>query len=768
MVDRYYESDDPSSGHRLLIFDIEVEVTDGLPDTQLADNQITAISCYDDVSDEYFVFILDPEQKIDHVRTDNQEIMSFVAEEELLLAFLQKWEEVNPTIITGWNIDFFDVPYLYHRISNVLGKQEAKRLSPIGRVYFNKQRSRYFIAGVSSLDYFALYKQFTSNDQSSYTLDFISRTELGEGKVENPYGTLDEFRKKDLGGFIKYNLVDTVLVKKLDEKLNFLELVRGICHKGHVPYESVIYASRWIEGAMLVYLKKLNIVAPSKNPKNRDLMDGGTTSFSGAYVKEPIVGKYEWLYDLDFTSLYPSIVMTLNISPETKVGKIDGWDAETFLNDKSGEYFGHIGNDEGTLSGTQLDKLMKTYDYAISSNGVLYRKDKKGIIPQILEEWIKDKDNYDKLMKQYGHKGDKEKSEYYKQRRTISKVMLNSVYGVLGLPVFRFYDIDNAAAVTTTGVSLIQYSEKIANYYYNTTLETRDKDYVIYIDTDSLYLKAKPLIEKLYPDIDANDESQISKSMLHIVETVQQYLNNSFNLFCEKFLNITGEHNFDIKQEIIGRSGLWVAKKRYAIWITNESGVEKDEMMYKGLDVVRSSFPISFKIFLKELLTNILKNVPHDDIDTTVVNFKNAIRTLSIDDIAVPTSVKGVNKYGTKSRDKSKIFSNWIKGTPNHVKAAISYNEFLEFHKLDMAHVKILNSEKIKWVYLKTNPFGMDSVAIRGYDDPPELYEFILKYIDRNKMFEHILESKISDLYGALGWEIPSIEQKTIEKFFEF
>lgn len=467
LVDLYHDSDESSTGHRLLIFDIEVEVTEGLPDIQEVENEITAISCYDSVADEYSVFILDKNGEIERTKFKNEEIIPFDREEDLLLAFLDKWEEINPTIITGWNIDFFDVPYLYRRIGKVLGESNANRLSPIGIVYFNQNRARFFIAGVSSLDYYMLYRKFTFNDQPSYTLDFISKTELGEGKVEYE-GSLDQLRKENINKFIDYSLQDTMLVNKLDKKMNFIELVVGICHKGHVPYEQVYFSSRWIEGAILVYLKKFNLVAPNKDPKGRDLMRNSEgETFSGAYVKNPKPGKYGWIYDLDFTSLYPSIVMTLNISPETKIGKIDGWNAEDFLNNKNRDYKGWIGDETGTIPGEQLDNVMKTYDYAISANGVLYQKDKKGIIPQILEEWFKDKDNFDKLQKQYGNKGDEEKEKYYKQRRTISKVMLNSVYGVLGLPIFRFYDLDNAAAVTTTGVKLIKYAEKMGNYYYN-------------------------------------------------------------------------------------------------------------------------------------------------------------------------------------------------------------------------------------------------------------------------------------------------------------
>jgi len=260
----------------------------------------------------------------------------------------------------------------------------------------------------------------------------------------------------------------------------------------------------------------------------------------------------------------------------------------------------------------------------------------------------------------------------------------------------------------------------------------------------------------------------MTTATLKVSSQVQDFLNSSFDLFCDKFLNIREGHNFDIKQEIIGRTGLWVAKKRYATWIINDNGVPKDKIDYKGLDVVRSSFPDAFKGFLKELSTDILKGTPPIDVDNKVVDFKKKIRTLTFKEIAQPTSVQKLTKYGTKMTDKRKIFGNWIKGTPYHVKAALSYNEFLIYHHLEKKFAKISNGDKIRLVYLKTNPFGISAMAFRGYDDPPEVYDFINKYINKTKMFEHILESKIKDFYGAMAWDIPSEEQEIINKFFDF
>jgi len=756
LVDLYYESDSISVNHRIIYFDIEVEVTEGIPNSKLAENTITAISLYCDSINEYYVYILDDNVK--HIRNKNEEIVPFSTEEDLLLAFLSKWREMNATIITGWNIDNFDVPYLYNRIKNVLGEDYANKLSPIDIVHYNDTRNRFFIAGISSMDYLSLYKNYTYTALPSYNLDAVSREELNEGKISYE-GNLNDLKINNIDKFIEYSLHDTRLIVKLNQKLNFITLAQGICHKGHVPYEDIYYSSRWIEGAMLAFMKKKGIVSPNKKQENKELMED-RDSFSGAYVKSPESDLYHWLYDLDFTSLYPSIIMSLNISPETKIGKLENWDAEQYIKNEDVVYTGYLGKDKIQINKAELQHILNHYKFAISSNGVMYNMETRGMVPLILDEWFKEKDNFDSLMKQYGNVGDKEKSQYYKQRRTITKVMLNSVYGVLGLPIFRFYDIDNAAAVTTTGVTLIKYTEKMGNWYYNNILKT-NTDYCIYMDTDSVFFQAIPLVKHFYT-IDETDSQKIAEDVLKITSKVQSFLNNSFKLFSQKFLNIE-QHRFNIKQEVIARSGIWTAKKRYALWIINEDGIAKDKIIPKGLDIVRSSFPTLFKGFLKEILSDILKGVSKEIIDNKILQFRKQSKTSPIEKISIPTSVKNIIKYGTKPDSKSKTFQNWSKGAPAHVKAAIAYNEFINFYNLQKKYAPIYDGEKIKWVYLKQNQYGLEGIAFKGYDDPPQIMEFISMYIDRLKIFDRVLLNKLEDFYSAMKWGIPPLQQN---KFF--
>ena len=758
LVDRYTDSDEPSTGHREMYFDIEVEVKDGFPEPNRADNKITAIALYDKVADKYHCYVLGNVPNTDVVE-------SFQSEEELLQRFFQKYLEINPTIISGWNTDGFDIPYLYNRTKKIMGESFANALSPIGVVYYNENKKKYKIAGVSSLDYLPLYRWFTYTQQSSYRLDYIGQLEVGIGKVEYE-GTLQDLYENDIEKYIEYNLNDVVIVKALDDKLKFIDLAKALAHVGHVPYEDIFFSSRYLEGAMLVYMKNLGIIAPNKALDSRQKMDNDE-KFSGAWVKDPKPGRYEWVFDLDLTSMYPSVIMTLNISPEMKIGKLDGWDALEFMKGVQKTYTFHKRGKKETMmiNGEEIKKLLDNNKVSISTNGVLYRNDKKGLIPVLLDKWFNERVEYKKLMKKYGDEGNDEQYGYFKRRQHVQKIVLNSLYGVLGLPVFRFYDVDNAEATTTTGVELIKFTEKIANKYYNDKLGDKE-DYCIYTDTDSVFYSAIPLVKKDFPNADLNDDKFMTEKILETASVVQEFINNSYNLFAKKFLNCE-EHRFDIKQELIARSAFWVTKKRYGQWIINDAGVKCDKLDVKGLDIVRSSFPPAMRELMTQVLKDILANVDKDEIDDKIVTFKKEMKNTDILDIALPTGVKGLQKFRDKSRGKfntKTIFTQMVKGTPVHVKAAWVYNDLLKHYDLENFE-KIKNSEKIKWVYLKQNPLSITQIAFKGYDDPPKIMEYINQYVDHDKLFEKALKKKIDMFYDSMGWQLVD-KQNTMERFF--
>ena len=764
LLDRYHKSDEPSKNHVELFFDIEVEVIDGFPEPTKANNKITSIALYNKMKDCNMVFIIS--DKIQSYTNDNTTVEVFGTEQQLLQAFLKCWINTKPTIISGWNINKFDIPYLYNRITKVFGEEFASALSPIQIVKYNSNKQVYRIAGVSSLDYLELYKKFTYTQQSSYRLDHIGKIEVNIGKVAYD-GSLDDLYRDDIDRFIEYNLNDVKIVVALDDKLKLIDLARAVSHLGRIPYEEVYYSSRYIEGALLVYLKQLNLVTPNK--KVGVTYDGSYGRFSGAYVKSPIPGRYDWVFDLDLTSMYPSIIMSLNISPETKIGKINGWDAEEFIKgttktysiEKEGKVIRHLSNGE-------LKDFMNKNNVSISSNGVIYDLSKKGVIPAILEKWFDARVEYKSLAKKYGEEGDEKLHGYFNRRQHVQKILLNSIYGVLGLTVFRFYDIDNAEATTTTGVKLIQFTEKVTNSYYNKLLKD-DKDYCIYTDTDSVFYSALPLVKNRLPNADTTDDKFMTEQILDIASEVQTYINKSYDYFAKNFLNIQDGHRFEIKQEVIAKSAFWVTKKRYGQWIINDGGTPCEKLDVKGLDIVRSSFPPSFRDFMTKVLKAILAKVGKERIDEFILDFKKSLHNETVENIALPTGVKGIKKYTKKKTTRGfggkSMFTDMEKGAPVYVKASVVYNDLLKHFNANNCE-PIKNASKIRWVYLKDNPFNIDAIAFKGYDDPKEIMDFIIKYIDRDKLFNKALKKKIQMFYDSMKWDMPVDKKTSIERFF--
>jgi len=764
LIDEYGDSDEVSDGHVVLTFDIEVEMNSGLPDTDKAENTMTSVAFHDSATNDYYVYVLSEGEEIDKT-IKGAKVRSFRTEEDMLVAFVNAWEEISPSIITGWNIDFFDVTYLYNRLKRVLGTKQANRLSPIGKVHWNKYRKRYLIAGVSALDYIALFKNFNYTEYPNYRLDTIARMTLGRGKIEYE-GNLDQLFRDDIEKFCEYNLVDVELVVDMDKKLQFIDLARAICHAGHVFYEDFLFSSKYLEGAILTFLRRGGRVAPNKPQRMYKNEDGseGEGKFVGAYVKQPKPGLYKWVYDLDLTSLYPSIIMSINISPETKIGKVEGYTAESHMKSQMESYV--IEDDKGkrypSMDKAKFEDFTKKMDLSIASNGVLYSQDKVGIIPEILNVWFDQRVEYKDQMKKFGKAGNDEKYKFFAQRQLVQKIMLNSLYGVLGLPSFRFYDVDNAEAVTLTGQTVIKTTEMIANQYYSKTIgET--KDYNIYVDTDSVFYEAAPLVKARNPNIDVTSDEEMIPAILEVAQEVEKHINKVYDSMALKMFNIN-KHRFDIKQETIAKGGFWVSKKRYAQWIINDNTVDCDKLDVKGLDVKRSSFPTYFKEVMSTVLMDILKDENKEKIDEYILRKKDEMKTTNFIDIAKNSAVKHMSKYTFKNQ----ALGEFMKGTPAHVKAALTYNQLLKYFKAAYKYEPMKDGDKIKWVYLKPNPLGLESVGLTGYNDPKEILDLVEEHINYELIWQKELENKLNDFYEAMAWEKPNPNLALASQFFGF
>ena len=763
LTDLYLQNDTPSTGHKVVFFDIEVSMENGIPNIENPNNEVTAITLYDSVTKEYTVLVLDKTVSRGNYKKGDTDTYFFKDEIDLLYKFVDVYESIGPTIITGWNSDYFDVPYLYNRLKQQCGNGVANKLSPIGKLKYSKFRKKWMIAGVSSLDYLDLYKKFTYGQQPNYRLDTIGRIEVGMGKVEYE-GSLDELFRTDLDKFIEYNVQDVRIIVELDKKMKLIELVRGICHVGHVQYEDYCYSSKFLEGTIITYLHRKGIVVSNKPADGRQLMNDRMESdgegFIGAYVKPPIPGLYDWVYSLDLQSLYPSIIMSLNISPETKSGFVTNWDIEKHRNNQIDVY---LVRDKETdhvvrMNRENFVKFMNDSNLMISSNGVLYDTNKVGIIPEVLNQWFAERVEYKNLMKKYKNEGNLELADYYDRRQHIQKIFLNSLYGVLGLPIFRFFDIDNALAVTATGQDVIKNSANFANKLYQDKLQDT-KDYCIYIDTDSLYFSSKALLPE------NKDPKEFTINLAHVIEKKL----NAYYDDMSKELFFCDNHRFHIKGESVASKGLWIAKKRYAMNVVYdlESSLDIDnKMKVKGLDVIRSTFPPAFREFMNTVLTDVLNGIVKNEMDAKVLAFRIALDSRYYLDVARNTSVKNISEY---EKGLSKQLNEFKKGTPAHVKACITYNKLLHHFKITNRYEKISDGEKIKYVYLKDNPLNLETVAVKGYNDPIEIVQLAETYIDYETLFVNELKTKLEDFYSALGWGLlPTDVNQKAEEFFSF
>ena len=775
LIDAYEDSDEPSKGHRVVFFDIEVSSEGGFPVIEEGDKELTAIALYDGATSKYTAFILDKDGKLQDSETSDTIIQSFDNEESLISHFMNKWEEIQPTIITGWNIDGFDVPYLYNRIKRVMGANFAKRLSPIRECYYNNFSKRMVVAGISCMDYIELYKKFSGKNEPSYTLGAIGKKVVNIDKITYT-GSLNDLYRDDIQKYIEYNLNDVKIVVALDKKLQFIDLARRICHTRHVGYEQFGTSSRYLEGAILMYLRRQGRVAPNKPLEGREeyeqRMEDGEEGFEGAYVKPPVPGRYDWVFDLDLTSMYPNIIISLNISPETKIAKVENWNAEDFVRGKLTEVI---------LSGQKysaqdFSEMLIQNNLSVASNGAVYKLPKgegeEGTIPSILIKWFNERKEMRKLAKKHADAKEWEMYEFYDQRQKVQKILLNSIYGCLGLPVFRFYDKDNAEAVTLSGVSIIKTANMAINQYYKNVLgeEAKGNDYVIYVDTDSCFASALPIIKKTMPDIDMEDEKQMTEAILKVTGEAQTYVNKMFDIMSLRLFNVK-KHRFDAKQEVIAKSSFWLAKKRYCQFIINKGGVECDELEVKGIDVVRTSFPAKFRTFMKQFLIDLLKKVDQETINNNILQFKEDMKDFGVIELAKNTSVKFKSDaakkvdYNPKSRQPFQIIS----GTPAQVKAALYYNDLLAQFNLTKIIPPIFHGQKIKWVYLKQNEYGIECLAMKADGtDPQPIMDIITKYMDRDTMYEQELKSKLVDFYEVLKWEYPNSNWKAASAFFEF
>ena len=794
LIDKYGTNDEPSVTHREVFFDIEIEIGGALTPEyiQQAPMPITSIAWWDKQTDEWAIVILDKTGEIKPGIQDGREIIPVKRENDLIDVFLSRMEAIQPDILVGYNSDYFDIPYIYYRIKNRLGERTAKRLSPI-RIVEERDKRWYpdqpiRIAGVTSLDYMRLHKKYSFMQEPSMKLDFLGEKYVGQKKIEYD-GSLDRLFAEDKQKFIEYNFVDVLILKKLDEKFKYLDLTKNISHKGKCLYEEVYQSSRTQDGAISAYLLGENIIPPNKDPNPITKENG----YAGGYLFCPKTGIFNYMFDEDLTSLYPSIIMSLNIGRETLVGRLvtsDDRDNRLALNDlkkmdPQDEFeVENLQRKKIVMSVGEILKLIEQNNLAITANGVMFRTDKPSTLSVVLAQWFDERVEYKNAMKKAYKAGNKEEGDLNHLRQYTMKILLNSLYGATALPTFRYGSVLLSEGITLTGQRIIQDSGTFINKTAEETLQTGKEVYeirttprqryedcmgvVMYEDTDSCYVNAEPLLRKMYPNFNDMEETEKADKLEAMSLDYEKKINEYYNDLALEAFNVPKEkHRLEMKTECTIRSAFFSGKRRYAQYITKKEGVPCNEIDVKGLDFKKSNFPPLFREFFEEILNKILFGETRDNIDKEILAFKESLKDMDFVRISKPTGVKGIKKYVARAPGAGSIFSEFENKAPVGVKAAVRYNDLLKFKGLDKKHTQIVEGDKIKWVYLRDNPYKIDTIAFLDFDLPKPIRKFIEEYVDIPRSFDTILKNKLESFYQDLGWGNLTLNTY-VQQFFKF
>jgi DNA polymerase elongation subunit (family B) len=728
---------------KLAYIDIEVDSEGGFATIEGAEKEIIAITIF--LKGKYVVFGLK-----DYVPKDSAvRYIKCPNETQLITQFLNVWERMGIDIVTGWNIEGFDIPYLINRIKNVSGMEQAKKLSPWGRLKRKKITGRfgyeidtYDIAGITILDYLPLFRKFSDRRPENYKLNTVAHEIVGEKKVDfSEFKSLSELYRLDHDKFIDYNIRDVTLLVKIEAEENMLQLAANIAYSAKINLIDVFKQTRIWDAIIYNYLLERKIVIPQRQPTGSDgeMIDGG-------YVKDPYTGIYDWVVSLDLRSLYPSLIMHYNISPETYKGKVDVI-LENLVKGVSHGY----------------EKNLTKDNLSLAANGTLYSREVRGFIPEIVEYYFDRRKFYKDLQLEKERERldiNENHANYVKLSTEINinkiyqmnyKIALNALYGSIGNPGFRFYNPDWAEGITVSGQLTTRWAARKLNEYFNTLLKTTGIDYVLAADTDSVFVHMDPLVKKM----NLSDRSKIVDFLdAFCIKKLQPKLDAWFDELKE-FMNAY-EQKLYMKREKICEKVLWTAKKRYICSVWDNEGIRYPEakVSVTGIEAVRSTTPEFCKQALKDSF-KIIMNQPEADLHVFIEKVRKSFYDLPLEEMAIPKGVKGLFKYG----DKHSIYG---KGTPMHVRAALLYNKRLKDLGLDTKVESITEGEKIKYIFLKVpNPIQENVIGFNSYL-PKEMK--LHDYIDINTQFSKTFVEPLQGVLDAINWSVTP--RSTLEDLF--
>jgi len=717
---------------------------------------ITAITLY--VQNIYHVFGFGNPKTGQNYEPHLDNVVYYKAKDErdMLFKFLDVWQSIAPDVISGWNIDYFDLPYLINRMTLILGADEAVKLSPWGviepKIIEQKLSKReiltFLIYGVNILDYQHLYKKFSFKEQENYKLNTIANIVLGEKKLDySEYENLQDLYNKNYQLFMEYNIQDTGLVKRIDDKERILSQVFALAYDGKVSFNDTLTTVNMWDVIIHNYLLDQGIVVPQKTPPSVNM-----SSLPGGYNKEPNPGLYRWVMNYDLTSLYPMLIQQYNISPEKLSGKLPLiYPSEWSLS----EQYRHVSS---VINGavTKYGPEMQSTNHCVAASGYTFSKDEQGFIPALMARLFADRAEAKGKMlnakKQFEATKDKKweaEISRWHNFQLAKKIQLNSCYGALGNPYFRWFDMRLAESITLSGQLSIRWVEKYLNKYMNAILGTTDKDYVIAIDTDSVYLTFGEVVDQYMPGlpdlevVDALDKFSKEK-VIPVINKAYRDLAKMMNAF---------ENKMEMKRENIANKGLWMAKKRYILNVWDSEGVRYDKPHLKitGLEAVRSSVPSVCREAIKHTY-GLIMNENEAAVQKYLADFKEKFYNLSFEDVAWPRGVNGLEKY-----------KNVTKSVPIHVRGSIIYNKAIQDAKLQDKFPLILDGDKIRFCYLKLpNPVKENVIACS--DTLPRQLG-LDRYIDYSTQYSKAFMESIKSMLDVIGWQAE--KRNTIDMFFK-
>ena len=804
LADNYLGAETPKLQQAFFDIEVDFDPEKGFADPSDPFNPVTAISVHLDWIGKTICLVNKPKTL---TKADAQTIVGrfedtilLDTEDELLETFLQLIDDAD--VMSGWNSEGFDIPYMVNRIARVLGKEHTRRFCLWGKYpnrrefeRYGKAQETYDTVGRLHLDYMELYRKYTYHEMHSYSLDAIGEYELGERKTEYQ-GTLDQLYNNDFETFITYSRQDVDLLVRMDKKLQFIDLANVIAHDNTVLVQTTMGAVAVTDQAILNEAHSRGLIVPDKQHDKTQKHYPQTCTAAGAYVATPKKGFHQWIGSMDLNSLYPSILRSLNMSTETIVGQIrhtltvpmlaehkwivaSAWEGKfacreyELVIEKNDETLLYIDFENGEeLQGTGKELYQIIFEsgqpWVLSSNGTILDQTKKGIIPGLLERWYAERKILQKNMRENQSKGNIEETAYWDKRQLVKKINLNSLYGALLNPGSRFNDPRMGQSTTLTGRTIARHMGAKVNELFTGKYD-HVGEAIIYGDTDSVYFSAYPVFKS---QIESGEFDWDKDKVTELYETVCEQANETFPDYMATAHNVQNKEQGEIiaaAREVSATSGIYITKKRYAILVYDNEGHREDKddkpgkIKAMGLDLKRSDTPAFMQDFLNELLLKTLTGTSEEEIIERIIEFRSEFRNM-------PSWLKGtpkrVNKlthyYNSEYMIDPKTGDEIYKGKanmPGHVRAAINYNRMRRMNS-DRYSMEIMDGMKTIVCKLKPNPMGFTSI---GYPTDetrlPEWYKELP--FDSEEMEQGIITKKIGNLLGVMNWDLAKAEDKT-------